>query len=76
MSEEKARVQTNEKPKSGKQKKNRFKGLQAEFRKIIWPDKTTLAKQSAAAVAVTVVLGVIIAIIDFLVQNGVDLLVR
>ena len=58
------------------QKKSWFKGLKAEFKKIIWPDKMTLAKQTAAVVSVSVVLGVIIAVIDFLVQNGVDLLVR
>ena len=58
------------------QKKSWFKGLKAEFRKIIWPDTETLAKQTAAVVSVSVVLGAIIAVIDFLVQNGVDLLVR
>ena len=57
-------------------KKSWFKGLKAEYKKIIWPDKETHAKQTAAVVSVSVVLGVIIAIIDFLVQNGVDLLVR
>ena len=30
------------------QKKNWFKGLQAEFKKVVWPDKNTLAKQTAA----------------------------
>ena len=34
------------------QKKSWFKGLKAEFRKIIWPDKMTLAKQTAAVVSV------------------------
>ena len=58
------------------QKKSWFKGLKAEFRKIIWPDKETLAKQTVAVVSVSAVLGAIIAVIDFLVQNGVDLLVR
>ena len=58
------------------QKKSWFKGLKAEFKKIIWPDQKTLAKQTAAVVSVSVVLGAIIAVIDFLVQNGVDLLVR
>ena len=58
------------------QKKSWFKGLKAEFRKIIWPDKMTLAKQTAAVVSMSVVLGIIIAVIDFIVQNGVDLLVR
>ncbi|MCF2667118.1 MULTISPECIES: preprotein translocase subunit SecE [Lachnospiraceae] len=58
------------------QKKSWFKGLSREFKKIIWPDKMTVAKQTAAVVSVTVVLGAIIAIIDFIAQYGVDLLVR
>ena len=28
------------------QKKSWFKGLQAEFKKVIWPDKKTLARQT------------------------------
>ena len=57
------------------QKQNWFKGLSSEFKKIIWPDKVTLAKQTAAVVSVSVVLGIIIAIIDFLAQHGVDFLI-
>ena len=57
------------------QKKNWFKGLSSEFKKIIWPDKVTLAKQTAAVVSVSVVLGIIIAIIYFLAQHGVDFLI-
>ena len=57
-------------------KKSWFKGLKAEFKKVIWTDRQTLAKQTAAVVSVSVVLGVIIAIVDFIVQYGVDLLVR
>ena len=45
------------------QKKSWFKGLKAEFNKIIWPDKMTLAKHTAAVVSVSVVLGAIIALI-------------
>ena len=58
------------------QKKSWFKGLSREFKKIIWSDKMTVAKQTAAVVSVTVVLGAIIAIIDFIAQYGMDLLVR
>ena len=58
------------------QKKSWFKGFSAEFKKIIWPDKTELAKQTAAVVSVSVILGAIIALIDFLVQNGVDILIN
>ncbi|MCI8782809.1 MAG: preprotein translocase subunit SecE [Dorea sp.] len=58
------------------QKKSWFKGLNREFKKVIWPDKMTVAKQTAAVVSVSVILGAIIAIVDFIAQYGVDLLVR
>lgn len=58
------------------QKKSWFKGLKKEFKKVIWPDRLTLAKQTAAVVFVSVVLGAIIALIDFMVQYGVDILVN
>ncbi len=58
------------------QKKSWFKGLQAEFKKVIWPDKKTLARQTAAVVTVSVILGVLIAIIDAILQFGLEFLVR
>lgn len=58
------------------QKKNWFKGLNAEFKKIIWSDKQTLVKETAAVVSVSVVLGAIIALVDFLAQYGFDILVN
>ena len=51
-----------------------FKGVKAEFRKIIWPDRDTLLKQLAAVLVVTVLLGVVIALIDFGFHNLIDLL--
>ena len=57
-------------------KKSWFKGLKAEFKKIIWPDKKDLTKQTAAVVVVSFILGVLITIIDFVVQNGIDFLVK
>lgn len=51
-----------------------FDGVKAEFKKIIWPDKDTLLKQSIAVVAVSIVLGAIIALIDMLMQYGVNFL--
>ena len=59
-----------------KQKKSWFKGLKAEFKKIIWPDKKTLAKQTAAVTVCSVVLGMIIAIVDALIQYGIDFIVK
>ena len=56
-------------------KKSWFTGLKAEFAKVIWPDKQSLARQTGAGVAVSVVLGLVIALLDFLIQYGVDFLV-
>lgn len=58
------------------QKNSWFKGLSKEFKRIIWPDKMTVAKQTAAVVSVSVVLGIIIAVVDFIAKYGVDLLVK
>ena len=51
-----------------------FKGVKAEFKKISWPDKDSLIKQSVAVVCISVVLGAVIAVLDFLIQYGVDFL--
>ena len=58
------------------QKKSWFKGLKAEFNKIVWPDKNTLAKQTTAVVAVSVVLGALISVVDALLRYGIDFLVK
>ncbi len=58
------------------QKKSWFKGLKAEFRKIIWPDKDALVKQTTAVVAVSVVLGALISVVDALLRYGIDFLVK
>lgn len=51
-----------------------FKGVKTEFNKITWPEKELLVKQSIAVVCVSVALGGIIAILDFMIQYGVDFL--
>ena len=51
-----------------------FKGLKIEFKKITWPDKESTFKQSVAVVAISVVVGVIIAILDYVIQYGVNIL--
>ena len=71
-SKEKAKKDNKQKAK----KKNWFKGLKAEFKKIIWPDKKTLVKQTVAVITCSVILGAIIAVVDALIQYGIDFLVR
>lgn len=52
-------------------KKSWFKGIKSEFNKIVWPDKETLTKQSIAVVIVTFILGIIIYLLDYLIENGI-----
>ena len=52
-----------------------FKGMKAEFKKIIWPDQKSLTKQTIAVVSVSVALALIIKILDMLMTYGIDILV-
>ena len=48
-----------------------FKGVKAEYKKISWPDKDSLVKQSVAVVCISVVVAAIIAVLDVAMQYGV-----
>lgn len=62
--------------KTKKQKKSWFKGLKAEFKKIVWPDQKSLTKETAAVVVVSVVVGVIISVVDLIARFGIEFLVK
>ena len=55
--------------------KSWFKGLKAEFKKIIWPDKESLAKQTVAVVIITAALALIIALLDLIVKFGINVVI-
>ena len=55
--------------------KSWFKGLKAEFKKIIWPDKKSLGKQTLAVIVITAVLSVIIALLDAVVKFGINVII-
>ena len=48
------------------------KSLKSEFAKIIWPTRDELTRQTIAVVCVSVVVGVLIALIDMALQFGVN----
>ncbi len=56
-------------------KKIWFKGFKAEFNKINWPDRETLTKQSVAVVAVTAALGIIIFVLDKIIEFGIGIII-
>ena len=57
---------------SSTEKKGFTEGLKAEFKKIIWPNKTTLGKQAVAVTIISVVLGLIIALLDTVIQYAIN----
>lgn len=60
----------------GKTKKpSFFKGLKKEFKKVTWPDRKTVTKQTAAVVVVSIALGLMIALMDLIIKYGIDWLV-
>ena len=58
--------------KTGKKAVKFIDGVKAEFKKISWPDKDSLLKQSVAVVIISLVVGAIITMLDFGLQYGVD----
>ncbi|MDF2537119.1 MAG: putative rane protein [Herbinix sp.] len=53
-------------------KRSWLKGLKSEFKKIVWPDRDTLTKQSVAVVAITVILGIVIYVLDYVINLGIS----
>ncbi len=57
-------------------KRSWFQELKGEFKKISWLDKSSLAKQSCVVVVSTILLGCIIAIVDWLIKSGLLYIVK
>ena len=62
--------------KSVRKKGGFFRSLKSEFKKIVWPDKETTIKETTAVVVVTVILGAIIALLDFVIKTGLDKIIQ
>lgn len=67
---------TNAVEKAAKKSGSWFKGLKAEYKKVIWPNKDEVTRQTIAVVAVSLVVGVIIAILDMGLQYGIDFIIN
>ena len=57
-------------------KKSWFAGLKAEFKKIIWPNKERLSKEASLVVVVSIILGILIAILDMVLQYGIQFIIK
>ncbi len=71
MAETEAKTQ-----KSGGKFADFWKGVKAEFKKIIWPERMTLVKQTVAVVVVSVITGALIAVIDRALQYGINFIIK
>lgn len=56
-------------------KKSFIKGLKSEFKKIVWPDKQTLSKQTGLVIVTTIILGIVISILDLIIQFGLNIVI-
>lgn len=56
-------------------KRSYFEELKGEFRKIVWPDKKKLGKQSVAVLITAIVVGIIISAVDWLMQIGLSFII-
>ena len=56
----------------GRKKGGMLHSIKAEFHRIVWPDKDAIIKETTAVVVSTIILGIIIAILDFLIKTGLD----
>ncbi|MDD6193900.1 MAG: preprotein translocase subunit SecE [Lachnospiraceae bacterium] len=54
----------------------RWAGLKSEFSKIIWPEAPSVRRQTVAVVVSSIVIALIIVILDYAIQYGIDFLVK
>lgn len=55
-------------------KPNFFRGVKKEFKKITWPDKNEVFKQTISVTIISVFTGIIIKLLDIAIIYGVELL--
>ncbi len=53
-----------------------FKGLKNEFKKIIWPDRKDVVKETVVVTIISVIVGLIIVVVDMIINIGVNFLVN
>ncbi len=53
-----------------------FEGVKSEYKKIIWPTREELFKETTAVVVISVILGFIIALLDWIIQFGLGFIIK
>ena len=70
--EKAAKAEKPDKAKKAKkeQKPSFFKGLKTEYKKIVFADKETVAKQTVAVVIMSIFIGALIGVLDMVMKFG------
>lgn len=69
--QDKAEKKSEKKPR----RKSYWKGLKAEFKKIVWPDRETVTKQTIVVLLASLALGIIIGVMDMIFKFGINLII-
>ena len=57
-----------------KEKKNFFRNVKSEFKKVVWPDRNSAVRQAVLVIITTIILGVIIKLLDTGIQALIGLI--
>ncbi len=63
-----------QKEEKKEKKRSFFKGIRSEFKKITWPSKEDVVKQTVVVTVITVVVAALIAVVDLGIQYGINFL--
>ncbi|WP_036606750.1 preprotein translocase subunit SecE [Oribacterium sp. P6A1] len=53
-----------------------FKGLKTEFNKIIFPNRQDVIKETTATIVVSLLIGVVIAVLDLIMKTGLGFILK
>lgn len=55
---------------------NYFRGVKAEMKKVIWPNKKELLNYTAVVVAISALVAFIVWVLDLLINGGLSLIIK
>jgi len=58
-----------------KKKTSAWKALKAEFKKIVWPDKKTVGRQTVAVLSLSLVIGLAVGLLDMVIKYLISFIV-
>ena len=69
-------VATAQKKKSGNKIVRFFKELKSELKKVVWPSKSQVAKNTVIVIAAVIIIGIVIWVLDMAFGFGISKLIK